>query len=369
MSALGPERWFVDPPRPEEHQVPIRSLLAATDFSEEAWHAVDRVGYLSSELKATATVLHVDKSRPDREPERRFTPPARSGNLPAHRSLDAVATELAAIHRIEVRAETRRGDVYDQLLLMAKTVDVVALSSKRRNPLHRLVFGSIAGRLLDRSTTPVLLVKQAPRGPYRRVLVLTDFSERSIAAAELAARIAPEAELHLFHAIDLRDETDMRFAEVPDSVVRNQRLKRMAAAQTRMDKAVSSIRAPSSRIAHAFGHGNVVPLALLKQRTLASDLLVVARSSRPSARSFLFWSNARRLSDECLCDVLVVPTIESELDSRRAAGDRTFDNVYQPSPADPVGGRAMSKRPAQTVAPVARSPDSAGEIRPSAIRS
>lgn len=367
MSALGPERWFVDPPRTDEHEVSIRSLLTATDFSEEAWHAVDRVGYLSNELGATTTLLHVDKSGRDREPERRFTPPARSGNLPAQRSLDAVATELATVHGIEVRAETRRGDVCDQLLLMSNVVDVVALSAKRRNPLHRLMFGSIAGRLLERCRKPVLVVKQAPRGPYRRVLVLTDFSERSIAAAELAACIAPEAELHLFHAIDLRDETDMRFTEVPDSVVRNQRLKRMAAAQTRMDKAVGSIRVSSSRFAHAFGHGNVVPLALLKQRALDSDLLVLARSARPLARSFLFWSNARRLSDECPCDVLVVPTIESDFDGRRAAGDRKYDNVYQSVPTNSTAGRAMSERPARTAAPAASSPGFVGEPRLSAI--
>lgn len=110
----------------------------------------------------------------------------------------------------------------------------------------------------------------------------------------------------------------MRFAEVPESVLRKQRYKRRAAAQARMDLALESIDVPSSRFAHGFVHGKVVPLALLKQQALDSDLLVVARRFRPLARSFLFWSIARRLSDECPCDVLVVPTQDAEWASRRS---------------------------------------------------
>jgi nucleotide-binding universal stress UspA family protein len=316
MSALGSERWFIDPPGTEPRELMISSLLAATDFSEEAQHAVDRVGYLARELNATATLVHIDKSRPNSEQEGTLAPSERSPTLPGHLELELAASELAAAHEIDVRAETRRGDVCDQLFLMANAVDMIAVSAKQRHPLHRMVFGSIAGRLLDRCRKPVLVVKRAPQGPYRRVLVLTDFSERSIAAAELAACIAPEAELHLFHAIDLRGETDMRFAEIPDSVIRMHRLKRKAAAQIEMDRTLASLGLPSSRFAHAFGHGSVVPLALLKQRALDSDLLVVAKRFRPVTRSFILWSNARRLSDECPCDVLVVPTIDRDFESR-----------------------------------------------------
>lgn len=315
MSALKSPQWFINPSVDAAQASSIRSLLVATDLSPEARHAVDRVSQLSRQLGATATLLHVDNTPAEREPERRFAPLRRSVISPAHRIVDRMASELAAAHGIGVQAETRRGDVCDQILLMSETADLLSMATKRRNPLHRLVFGSIPGRLLDRCRKPMLLVKQAPRGPYRRVLVLTDFSDESVAAAALAARIAPEAELHLFHAIPLRDETEMRMAEVPASVIRTQRLKAKAAAQIRMDRAMASIGDAASRFAHAFGHGNIVPLALLKQRALDSDLLVVANRTRPDARNFRFWRTARRLSDDCPCDVLVVPTLHRGLAS------------------------------------------------------
>ena len=290
---------------------PIRSLLVATDFSEAARHAVDRVALLSAQLEATATLLHVDNSSRAPEPQRRFAPLRRTSASSSHGMVDVIARELRTAHRIDVQAETRRGDVCDQILLMSGGADLVALASKRRNPLHRWIFGSTPGRLLGRCRRPMLVVKQAPKGPYRRVLVLTDFSAESAAAAELAACIAPAAELHLFHAIGLRDETEMRFAEVPESVIRNQRMKRKATAQIRMERTMETINPRSNRFVHAFRHGSAVPLALLKQRAIDADLLVVARRARLIASSFPFWSVARRLSDGCACDVLVVPAMDS----------------------------------------------------------
>ena len=320
MSALMPEEHVADSANDAAGDAyAIRSFLVATDLSAEARLAVDRVALLSAQLGTAMTLLHVDKPTSEREPETRFAPLKPEATWPEHRRLNLLAHELTAAHRIEVGAATRRGDVCEQILLMSKTADVLAMASKRRNPLHRLIFGSIPGRLVDRCRKPVLVVKRAPREAYRRVLVLTDFSTSSINAAELAACIAPAAELHLFHAIDLRDETEMRFAEIPDSVIRKQRFKRRAAAQVRMDLALESIDVPSSRLTHGFGHGRVVPLALLKQQALDSDLLVVARRIRPAAKSFLFWSIARRLYDDCTCDVLVVHKEDTEGVNRRSA--------------------------------------------------
>lgn len=320
MSALMPEQRFADCAIDAAGDAQaIRSILVATDLSEEAELAVDRVALLSVQLGTGMMLLHVDRPTTDREPVARFAPLRPVTTCTGHKKLSLLANELSAAHGIEVQAATRRGDVCEQILLMSETADVLAMTSKRRNPLHRLVFGSIPGRLVERCRTPVLVVKRFPREAYRRVVVLTDFSASSIAAAEFAACIAPAAELHLFHAIDLRDETEMRFAEVPETVIRKQRLKRRAAAQARMDSALESIDVPSSRLAHGFGHGKVVPLALLKQQALDSDLLVVARRFRPVAKSFLFWSIARRLSDDCPCDVLVVPTKEAEGVNRRSA--------------------------------------------------
>ncbi len=55
-------------------------------------------------------------------------------------------------------------------------------------------------RLLRRSRLPILVVKDRPRGPYRRILAATEFSVPSRHAIELAARLFPEQMLTVFHA-------------------------------------------------------------------------------------------------------------------------------------------------------------------------
>ena len=53
------------------------------------------------------------------------------------------------------------------------------------------------------SPVPVLIAHRDAAQPYRRVLALTDFSPASAAALRVAARIAPRAEFHAIHALQL----------------------------------------------------------------------------------------------------------------------------------------------------------------------
>ena len=46
----------------------------------------------------------------------------------------------------------------------------------------------------------MLVVKRPVRGPYRRVLVATDFSDQSGQALEFSLRLAPGAKVHILHA-------------------------------------------------------------------------------------------------------------------------------------------------------------------------
>ena len=140
MSALMPKARFVDNAVDDVVDAPaIRSFLVATDLSEEARLAVDRVAQLSAQLGTLTTLLHVEKSSSDRRPDRRIAPLRHATTSSAYRTLNLTANELTVAHGIEVRAETRRGDVCEQILLMSGSADVVAMASKRRNPLHRLV--------------------------------------------------------------------------------------------------------------------------------------------------------------------------------------------------------------------------------------
>jgi nucleotide-binding universal stress UspA family protein len=85
--------------------------------------------------------------------------------------------------------------------IQRESADLVVLGLGRRRP-----FGGI-GRTVDelfwRSPVSVLVVKRRPQGPYRHVLVGTDFTEEARHGFEVAAQLFPDAIFALMHAFEL----------------------------------------------------------------------------------------------------------------------------------------------------------------------
>src|SRR5699024_4984017 len=62
---------------------------------------------------------------------------------------------------------------------------------------------TIGRQLLRRAACSVLVVKSRPRGPYRHLLVGTDFTAESCRGLETAAAWFADAELSLMHVLDI----------------------------------------------------------------------------------------------------------------------------------------------------------------------
>ncbi|MBI4337644.1 MAG: universal stress protein, partial [Chloroflexi bacterium] len=62
---------------------------------------------------------------------------------------------------LQVEWETRRGDAASQIIRYVKErgIDLVAISTHGRSGLSRLVFGSVAEKVLREAGVPVLLIK------------------------------------------------------------------------------------------------------------------------------------------------------------------------------------------------------------------
>lgn len=142
-------------------------------------------------------------------------------------------------------------------------------------------------------------------GPEHTVLVLTDLTAESVAAAKVAAAVAPAARIHLFHVLSRDEEEEMRIVGIAPAVIRRQRQVLTADAHIRMHALVSSIEG-SERFVYAVGHGDLVPLTLHKIEAIGADLLVLHRRPRPVVRAFWRAGTAQRLVDRSPCHVLAV---------------------------------------------------------------
>ena len=81
-----------------------------------------------------------------------------------------------------------------------RRVDLVVIGAPGKHRYADNFMGTTAECVIRFCDRPVLMVKRASEGPYRRVLVAFDGSEGAIRALHTALAIAPGAEFRVVHA-------------------------------------------------------------------------------------------------------------------------------------------------------------------------
>ncbi|MDZ5809818.1 universal stress protein [Halorubrum sp. AD140] len=124
-------------------------------------------------------------------------------------AVEAVA-ERAADRGVETVTAVLQGGVAETISAYVdeKGVDLIAMPTRGRSGLDRLLLGSTTERVVREATVPVLSLRPddgPARYPYRNVLVPTDGSERATAALRRGVEIAARADatLHVLSVVDL----------------------------------------------------------------------------------------------------------------------------------------------------------------------
>ena len=196
-------------------------ILHPTDFSRTAELALGLAQDLAGRAHARLHVVHVQERFQD-EAARRY--------LPAQ--TEQISTELQRRLAEDRANETRQlrerlaavagdathelvwGGVLPELLRLANEHDLVVMGAHGTNPFDEAFLGGVAGRLVRRTTTPVLTVRATcTRTRVQRLLVATDFAEAAMAAWTYATQLAQAAKVKLVLAHV--DEEKRGDAQVP----------------------------------------------------------------------------------------------------------------------------------------------------------
>jgi len=294
----------------------IRSILAATDLSAPARRAVDRAAGLAQRASAPLTLAHV-VSGSALDDLRRWLDvggdPGQSIVDEVHERLHDLARELHEQYGIEVDERILTGRAVDEIARVADEVqaDVVVTGTLGAGFLRGRLLGSTAERIVRKSTRPVLLVRQSPRAPYRRVLVTVDFSRWSSASLEIAAAIAPAADFVLFHCI----ESFERLAGVtridPD-VVERHRTEAREDATRRLHELAEHARLPAGRVT-AVTRDSIAPWfrILEVEQEQDCDLIVLGKHGANAFEEVLLGSTTNAVINESHTDVLISTRAES----------------------------------------------------------
>lgn len=285
---------------------PIRSLLAATDFSDDGINACRRAARLAREQGAGLELLHVI-SGGSLALLRGFFPDAATsiaGN--AQKALENLGAELAT-DGLAVKATVQEGAITTEVLAAMPRADLLVVGARGSNPLRDLMLGTTAERLLARATGPALVVKQPPWDSYRRVLAPIDFSRFSATVLTAAATLAPEAEIQVCHAFDLPFEGKLWLAGVADAEINRYRAEARRQALADIQQLVDGLPALAGRTSlPAVTRGDPAPVILDQEAVYKPDLIVIGKQGRSALEEFLLGSVTRHVLADSKCDVLVV---------------------------------------------------------------
>ncbi len=289
----------------------LNNFLAATDLSAPARHAVERAAAVAAEIGANLSLVHV-ASRAPLDQLRQLL--SASGDDVERELLDRLRQELTglseAIHQrygLASSLSVAVGDLLPSLLAEADGLpaDLLVLGARGASFLRHILLGSTAERLLSSARCPVLVVKQPPHEPCRRLLVPVDFSPIAARTLRLAAALVPSASLTVMHAYDVPFEGQLRYAGVDDTRIAHYRGLAASQARNRLDQLVAESGVDRARLNTLVTHGDVSLRILEQEQESDCDLIVVGKHGEGMFEELLLGSTTKHILAESQSDVLV----------------------------------------------------------------
>lgn len=173
----------------------MKSILVASDLSARSDRAIRRAARLARQHNAALTVLTVvDDDLPPAA--------ATAFEATARETLNDLVTSLDATDAVTM---VQLGDPVETIVATAEELDVdlLVMGTHKARPFWDMFAGTTMERVVRATARPVLLVKNPATGPYESVICGIDLSPSCVAAANMAARLAPEAHFTAFHAIHI----------------------------------------------------------------------------------------------------------------------------------------------------------------------
>jgi nucleotide-binding universal stress UspA family protein len=289
----------------------LRRVVAATDLSAPARRATDRAARIARRASSSLTLVHAVSGSALDELRRWLD----TGGGVEQSLLDDVrgrlrdlASQLRDEYEISVDDLVVVGPKVDEIVRVARErqADLVVTGTLGSGFLRNRLVGSTAERIVRTSSQPVLMVRHAPREPYRRVLVPVDFSAWSGPSVEIAAAVAPDAQFVLMHAVEAPFERSLGLAGIEARVVDEYRAAARSDAMQRMRDLAGRGGFEEGRWTALTADGGDAWIPIIQQEQEQDfDLIVVGKHGRSAMEDMLLGSTTNRVIGESSSDVLV----------------------------------------------------------------
>lgn len=277
-----------------------RHLLLATDLSARCDRALDRAAQLARDWQADLVALNVLDPAASPDQALAWASGASDEQL-LHVARQQLAHDLAAANVPATLCLVRSEDATAAIRKTAASTQsgLVVTGVSCNETLGRLLLGSTVENLARSLSQPLLVVRQRTHGPYRRIVVATDFSASSRHALLTAARLFPGRELILYHARTLAMSGLADAAPHPGVCV--------GIEETECAAFLAATAFPEGvKVRPVVECGAIESTLTRYVREHGIDLVVMGSHGRSGLMSLLLGSTAAKLLDWLPCDTLLV---------------------------------------------------------------
>ena len=292
----------------------LQKILAASDFSDDATHAVERAARLCAQTGAELTLAHVfNQDAIDRMlqwgMEKLRQPDVQQM---AYQALQEQAlrlqSRLGTTTQIQIKIDVRTGHLIKSLnATIADTgAQLLVCAARGQSVLRHHLLGTTALRMLSSTHCPLLVVKATAEQPYQRAMVAVDFSKSDISSLKMAQSVAPDASMFIANVAESPFEQQMRYANIEQDVIDHYRQRaRMESEQALRDlRNYVKLEIPDENLKTLYGDP---AQALIKScHENACDLIVVGHHGKGMLERWMPGSVTKQVIEESPIDVLVV---------------------------------------------------------------
>ncbi len=296
------------------HQHIYNRIIVPLDGSEPSRAALT---YASRIPAKELVLLHVMVDREVIVPEWILRRDSARNETSLSDQMEQLAEELRTEDR-DVKVDIRVGDVAEEIINAGSDADMIVMMTHGRGAAGRVIFGSMADRVVRHGSTPTLLVRvgeltRNPKVPDRVVVALdgSEIAERGLSASIRLAS-ALNLPLHLVRSVGLQDvkvsirstQTERVAPRDMDPELYNKTLESVRSeAKSYLEAMAARAKESCDQISTELVEGSV-PFTLMWAVDV-DDILVITTRGQGGYKRWSLGSNAEKLIREAPCPVFL----------------------------------------------------------------
>lgn len=170
----------------------IKKILLATDLADKSDRAMERALRIAHEQNARLYIVHIapaykgPRGKKGALDLQEYTQNLIQSYLDAYKDSEIIKAEIII---------RQGGEVLFQILEIAyaHTVDLIIMGLHGKTKFRELFTGTTIERIVSRGMVPVLMVKNKPTGPYKKIISAIDFAPASRNAMRVALDMSAQA--------------------------------------------------------------------------------------------------------------------------------------------------------------------------------